>query len=122
LPVDWGLRAGTDAGRASAEAALDKGVLSKRQFQNAVRGASMTPFQSGFRRLTLSQALAVYEAATPDERGEVLEIMIKKADGMLTAAPRDQEALRQRIEHAQALRFTDPEKLRLPTRPAVSAR
>src|SRR5260221_9394578 len=100
----------------------DTGILSKRQFENAVRGATMTPFQSGFRRLTLSQALAVYEAASPDERGEVLEIMVKKAQGLLTAAPRDQPVLRQRIERAQSLPFTDPQKLRLPVRPAAGAR
>ena len=39
----------------------------------------MTAVQSGLRRLTLSQALSADEAATPDERGEVLDIMIARS-------------------------------------------
>jgi hypothetical protein len=53
-----------------------------------------------------------------------VEIMMKKAQGLLTAAPRDQEALRRRIEHAQGLRVSENQMQRKlgPITPKAAAR
>jgi hypothetical protein len=45
----------------------------------------------------------VYEATTREERAGVVDMMAKKANRVDTAAPRDQQTLRNRIEHARTL-------------------
>jgi hypothetical protein len=48
-------------------------------------------FQNEFRHLTLSQALSVYEVATPDERAEVLEVELFRIEERTVTRRRGRE-------------------------------
>lgn len=99
-----GIRIGGADGKGQAQAAVATGLLSRRQVQNAVRGAGMTPLQAGFQHLTLEQALNVYDVATPSERATLRSLLERNAvSGLQNAAPDDVDYLREKVKRAVAL-------------------
>jgi hypothetical protein len=67
-----------------------------------VRDADLSYLQRGFRQLPLADALEVYEAASPDERGGLRALLANKAANAQVTGPQA-DALRTRLQKAVAL-------------------
>jgi hypothetical protein len=106
LRIREGLKAGTPEGREQAQAAIQRGTLSRGSVLNTLRTAQASSLQRGFQTLTLDQALKVYEVATEDERAELWTMLERKAQNVENAAPRDREDLMRRLREAGKLPFT----------------
>lgn len=89
----------TDKAREIAQ----RGELGRKSIQATARTARLTALQSGFRKLTLDQALKVYEAATPEERGSLRPWLSRKAMSLRDAAPDAIPGLQQRLRTAGQL-------------------
>lgn len=98
------LRHPTAANKARAGAALATGALSKAQLESLANRARFTALQAGFQRLTLDQALKVYQVATPAERQQLKGLLERKTmNAMRTVPPREWAQMRQNVRQALAL-------------------
>lgn len=94
---------------AGARAIAREGDLGRRSIQLAAKGAKLTSLQAGFKRLTLDQALQVFNAATPEERAAVrTELSAKITNTLKNAPPDDIPSLRARIAKARDLPVARP--------------
>jgi hypothetical protein len=98
-----GLRSKTPEGRQAAREAAESGIVTRRQIENAERTAGMTPLQSGFQRLSLGQALNVYEVATETERAQLIGLLRRKGNRVDASAPQDRPGLEIRLRAAGRL-------------------
>jgi hypothetical protein len=95
--------------RSDARELARSGTLGRRSILQTAKGAQLNALQAGFKRLTADQALKVYEAATPEERGALRPLLSTKLQRTLRDAPRnDLPAYKERVNRARGLPFTKP--------------
>lgn len=102
--IRQGIQSKTTAGRAQAQEAIASGQLSEKQILTAVKGSKVTGLQAGFKRMTLDQALRVYDVATEDERRVLKPLLIRKSElNLMNSAPATRKELLGRVKRALQL-------------------
>ena len=91
---------------AEARALAKGGKLSPRAAEQAAKAARLTALQAGFKKLTLDQALKVYDAATPDERATLRSLLDGKVQRARDLAPDSIPELKRRVKAAAALPYS----------------
>lgn len=66
-----------------------EGGLNKKQILEAGKKGLMTPLQNGLAHLTLSEAIKVYNVATPEEKKQVKPFLIKKLPTIENLPPKE---------------------------------
>jgi hypothetical protein len=84
------------------------GELGRRSILATARTARLTALQAGFKKLTLDQAIKVYETATPAERAQLRPLLVHKGKLLRNAAPDDRLQLRDRYRRSRELPVGPP--------------
>jgi hypothetical protein len=82
---------------ADVNALQSQGVITERQANNITSAREETRLQSGFKRLSLRDAMTVYRVMSADEKKSTREILKKKAKNVNDLPLREQRDIKQRL-------------------------
>jgi hypothetical protein len=83
--------------------AVAQGKLTPRQALETLRDSKLTPLERNFKRLTVTEAFKVWDAATPAEQKQLKPLLVKKAGhAWKTLPPEQQPVVMQQLRGALA--------------------